>query len=523
MVYVNSSDPSSPVSSAASSPKRKHSHASQRNMAPIDGINEDERVLVANRRRLLAQKDWLELAPTQPLKRKYRSSSEKDRIGRRRKIEKHGSRRNIPAGHRADTPLFDQKLLFQDHMMSGALPPDDFQVKIGTDALATQTQATQPSRRSNTSGKTSMRHPSTEFESLSEEPMLLGENGDSFDRFPLSYETNEPWQPVNHPAQYAREVPNMDMRQHWPGGEVEVDESLDVQPSDGSINFAETRQDTHIQMHDDVMGTGSGDYERAQNLNSPPRGYDYLTGLASHFKNETILWPPLHPGRDGGKAVTVSSENDIEDDEDMWKRFMNVMHHVSSNPSTAAVKSSSNHTTSSESNPRPALVEQLGLHSEDHPSISTPRGVGTQNSMAQDDVRANDADHTTIPTSKLPSPSTSLQQITRLAEQPSTHREKDPQAEEEEALWRQFVCGSQTSSDESSPQQDRTLGNASDVGNALSLVSATSSGIVSGLGTSNQTTNGEDTAIIADSMSMKGSRATTTSPQKSSASSDKLD
>ncbi|KAM3418726.1 hypothetical protein BST61_g4700 [Cercospora zeina] len=66
---------------------------------------------------------------------------------------------------------------FFEPTMSGAIQNHDVQVKIGTDAFASQTQR---SRKSRSPINTSLRHPSTDFGSLPEEPMLMDEEDANF-------------------------------------------------------------------------------------------------------------------------------------------------------------------------------------------------------------------------------------------------------------------------------------------------------------------------------------------------------
>lgn len=53
-------------------------------------MGDEELLLLANRRRLLARPDWLRLEPTKPLRMKFPTSRDHDQIGKRRKISKTG-------------------------------------------------------------------------------------------------------------------------------------------------------------------------------------------------------------------------------------------------------------------------------------------------------------------------------------------------------------------------------------------------------------------------------------------------
>ena len=136
------------------------------------GMDEEERLLLAKRRNLLARTDWLGLNMQRPINISFRSSGDKDRIGKRRKVRSSTSRKGRPAAPRMVTPLFQQPFSPDVGAMGMPLEPEDIRIKIGTDALASQTQ---PSRRSHTPGRTSVRHPSTEFGPLSEETVAVSQ------------------------------------------------------------------------------------------------------------------------------------------------------------------------------------------------------------------------------------------------------------------------------------------------------------------------------------------------------------
>ena len=142
---------------------------------------DEELHLLASRRKLLARNDWLALDHTRPLRIGFPAAVDKDRVGRRRKIKKSSETRMKAARPRLMTPLFEERLEPNAYHMSGALSPEDrghIEVKVGTSAFGTRGR---PSGRSNTSRNASMGAQSTALSHLSEESMLLGADGDSFD------------------------------------------------------------------------------------------------------------------------------------------------------------------------------------------------------------------------------------------------------------------------------------------------------------------------------------------------------
>lgn len=138
---------------------------------PNAAATDHELALVTNRERLLARQDWLGLAPTQPVRFNFPSNAENERIGKRRKVDKpkaHKIQREEPS--LVDVPFVPA--------MSGAIGLDDIQIKVGTDALLSQTQR---SRHSQHSANTSVRPVSTDFGPISEESMLLKADSDGFE------------------------------------------------------------------------------------------------------------------------------------------------------------------------------------------------------------------------------------------------------------------------------------------------------------------------------------------------------
>ncbi|KAF2278829.1 uncharacterized protein EI97DRAFT_440343 [Westerdykella ornata] len=127
------------INGAGPSPPAKDMRPSSPNGTPVDDL--EQRLLEANRRRLLQQRDWAGLGPSRPVKMHFASIREKQRIGKRRKvssrsgirIDTHQLPRSMPHHGRDAYRLID--------MHHGL---DAIKVRIGTEALASQSSA-QPS------------------------------------------------------------------------------------------------------------------------------------------------------------------------------------------------------------------------------------------------------------------------------------------------------------------------------------------------------------------------------------------
>ncbi|TKA39836.1 hypothetical protein B0A49_14044, partial [Cryomyces minteri] len=114
------------------------------------GPPSEEQLLAANRRRLLQGTDWLGLAPSRPLRMHFASSKEKDRIGKRRKIDDRSHPHRAAIDGRMRVPSLEHELDMRGPFMSGALPVEQaIKIRIGDDALASQSQFS--TRRNETS------------------------------------------------------------------------------------------------------------------------------------------------------------------------------------------------------------------------------------------------------------------------------------------------------------------------------------------------------------------------------------
>lgn len=139
-------------------------------------MTDEARRLRASRHHLLSRRDWLGLAAARPLRMKFPKNRDSERVGKRRKVKRPRHHVQVTR-HKPVTPPFQHQQHLFEPMMSGAIQNHDIHIKIGTDAFASQTQR---SRTVHTPVNTSLRHLSTEFGPLSEEPMLMDEEDASF-------------------------------------------------------------------------------------------------------------------------------------------------------------------------------------------------------------------------------------------------------------------------------------------------------------------------------------------------------
>lgn len=495
VIYIGSSEPSSPASSTISQSRGKKRKSPGRSSVQDNAMTEEDRLLLANRRRLLARTDWLGLAATRPVQMKFPSTRDKERIGKRRKVDKSASHKGKPAGQRLVTPLFDERLFPYEPMMSGAILPDDIQVRIGTDALASQTQR---SHRSQTHGKTSMRQPSTEFGPLSEEPMLLGADGDSFEA-------------MQSPSRALRSTELMMLRAVSPlFDDSEVMRHEQHVPGRPEMRPAVGQAGTDQQLHLSEAGEGSGPDVVISDLVSDFEPPQYLSQAL--LKNHTETQASMQEQRENAlsfqpfdanhvnvnKAATVAGSD--ADDDEVWRRLLNIKHHDTSHASMAALKSSSLHLATSDSN-RPPKVDVAGeLMVDTQRTISTPKGAGTQASMIRRPQETASEMHNSVQSESVQSPSASLKQITKLAQQPAPSKQVEEE-DDEHALWRQFVCGSQDDSEDLALLAGIEGERATTARLSPAPAIASSFFDISDLGTSNKATVGGDTLVVTGSTS----------------------
>ena len=439
---------------------------------PIQG----EYLLPDRRQRLLARADWLSLAAARPVRMGLRPQQEQERIGKRRKIERTGARRGQPAGQRRVTPLMEERLESFDYTMSGALPAEEMHFKIGTDALATQSQISFPH---DPYEHGHARHTSTGFCSLSEESMLLGDDGDVFEAGPTSGISPSRKDPsldqVSLAAHAERHVPSEEGYEPdlWHPG------SRHTNLVSGSLPPPPFSRDCSAQSRGDAASA------RSHELPGCSSPQDLGNGVAPDMVPQDILQPnfrcQIDAHDDAERPLTRAPYENFwpnakaSDEDEWWRRLMDIHSHNTADHSMRAVKSSSQHTsTVSESRIRSRMEPVMSDELDHDQSISTPAPPNHKIDVATG----------TLPTA-AGSTSTSLRRISQIAKHVgSTHEE------EGEALWRKFIVGSPESSRSSwSPASPRNSPGELVAETARNLTDELFE--VSGLGTSDAATAGD--------------------------------
>ncbi|KAK5739552.1 hypothetical protein LTR17_005241 [Elasticomyces elasticus] len=440
-----------------------------------------------NRRRLLARSDWLGLDPTRPLHMTYQFAHDRDHIAKRRRVDK-SKHRAKPAQQRVQTPLFDERLMRPDHVMSGALPQQEFRIKIGTDALASQTQLSRPSH---SRPNTSMRQPSTEFGPLSEESMLMGSEADSFEvldvdglqQIPLPdhVEQSRADIPTNLAADFRPPSPQMRSLTEESRKDLDAYTDLDVRYSGVNAVLSPAVAQAAL-LSPEVT-----------HLTAHPIDDDEPTAFTSHRRPASSTGSDYYPPEEA-IATKSDAHSSIEDDS-MWRNILHIKHLTSSHASVAAVKSSSLHNTTSSHEDRSVFRDIVAHEAKHFPLVSTPVGAGTQGAPLTRAATTSQAK-----SSDAQSPSASLAQIARLAEQPAPKDEKREEADQDESIWRTFIVGSDDGSSECSQQHVHTRSHAVVDSMHEHVDVQLSSHATSGLGTSANATQGNTLFVTPTKM-----------------------
>lgn len=481
IISISSGNSSSSALSSSDGRKPQQRPAGDRpSTNPIRPDIDEEQLLVAKRRRLLARKDWLGVSVARPLQMDFPSSRDKDRIGKRRKIEGSG-RRSKAAVKRLLTPPFEERLPQPDALMSGALPAEDepMRVKIGADAFASQTQR---SRHSQALAATSMRPLSTDFGSISEESMLLGADGDDF-------EAN---QDVAGTAIRRLSLPPLSGLQSSGSGMSSINPRSDwpcTSPTQIRYSGIEGPETVHCPYEEFGMLT-----RQMPGRSRSPVGMFEHDDQGPPWRTET--------GADQITAHSQYDEHDPSSGDETWRRLMNIQKYTSSHTSMSAVRSSSLHNTTSASSHRPVLHPHVQGAGAVVGAVSTPRGFGTQGDTYPFTSAGGPFDSSAV----MQSPQESLQQIIHLANlpaalQPTRLRTPDASSGDGEPLWKEFICGTDDESSESS--QDLT---AVQTGDAMNLGHV--AGTIDVPATSPSAEGGpeaSDTAAIGTSLLVAGS------------------
>lgn len=457
-------------------------------------LSDEERLLLARRQRLLERHDWVGLAATRPVHLDFRSEQDKDRVGKRRKISRSTKDAKTTGRQRPLPPLFEQRLPGHDHFMSGVLLGPEIRVKVGTEALASQTQV---SSRSHTPVNTSLRPLSTQQTLLSENSMLLGSEDADFSAAQIAA-------PIDVPLM----VPLND-RGHLTG--VTQDSNTEITARTESPGHPQIIALPHGRLQLGGHPAGTPAYQPSCPIPGKPTptspfiaGDGSLEGFAirQHTRAGSMTSPSRlpHVQEDTGGKPQDRIDDDTDCDGDgVWRRILDIQGPGSSRHSVKALKSSSRHITGSSSSRRPVLDPPALSHIDETDTASTPKGAGTLGTLGM----SQSADE-----SGSASPSTSLAQWQRLADlppQPPVVAEEAANSEDERdnALWRAFIIGRDDGSDSvfrhvyedvprrNEPRLSKQSGDspikASDKDDAVSTLFNTESG----LGSSAQATQGE--------------------------------
>ena len=431
---------------------------------------DEELHLLASCRGLLARNDWLGLDHTKPLRIGFPTAVDKDRVGKRRKIKKSSETRTKAARPRLMTPLFEERLEPNAYHMSGALPPehdDHIEVRVGTSAFETQSR---PSRRSDTSRNVSLGAHSTALSHLSEESMLLGADGDSFDADQV--EVPAYTRDLHEAHEVLARSGSFDSRQY----ELEEVDRYSSRAREYSLvlDGGPELQQYRAEINDGDSSSISSPHHVAEpaigkpsiDNSAAPESEFCTTGDPQQANDFETMNRDVLVGLTGMAAPAKQNPLDAElDAEQEWRHLMGIVTQSESLTSRKALDSSSEHITTSES------MHRVTLGDFQH-------GAGISNVIA---------DPKQPPSSLNQAHPAQAPDILVVGTQPPLHVPEDAEDNtDNEALWREFIIGSQDSEsgDElhSAWQRSREkMRQSSEQPQSLQ---------VSGLGTSDQATRG---------------------------------
>ena len=213
-----------------------------------------------------------------------------------------------------------------------------------------------------------------------------------------------------------------------------------------------------------------------------------LSGELSKAKGGDVSQPEK---RSGPAPQTNVVAADIERDDKVWRDLMNITQQSSSHTSVAALKSSSLRITTSENSHHHLLGITSGMSHESHPSVSTPKGAGTQASMLRHPDSAEVINESPRTTAHPHSPSASLRQIIDLAERPPPPAPHVEEEADDNVLWKQFIIGSQDSFEDPLQSHDHKPLPVQDHESSIATNARSSLFAISGLETSDKSTIGE--------------------------------
>ncbi|KAI6851047.1 hypothetical protein KC327_g2097 [Hortaea werneckii] len=463
----------SAIDGPSSLPQETHvagTHSSHRSVAIS---SEEEQLLNSKRHELLARSDWLGLAIVRPLQFEYSPTIEKDRIGKRRKIDKP-AQRSKPAVRRLLTPLFQEAPAPQGAAMRATLPIDDMRIRIGTDAFESQTQR---SRKSRKYAATSMRHSSVEFGPISEESMLLGDNYEGF----LPPIPSAAASVMLHESPIASHATTAEWTQ-WHS-------NIDAR--------SKLNDRTGIEQVDEWVARLSS----APRESLPPTQDD---GAVKPFEDSALARTASQPSMEGPTLNVGDLEDsscrksDSESSGALMRQLLEIRKFTSSNASMSAVRSSSQHIQTSELSHRPFPDPQVSPPGESAIFLSTPHGVGTQDP----DYTWHESREHVEGSSAAPSPSDwhSGRDVAQVPGQADIAEAVDMRGSEDrhKDCWRDFIIGSVDGSSQSSDQPCELEDDELDGLQHSNEVFATSSLPVSGLGSSDMAIGGSSLAAKRD-------------------------
>ncbi|KAF2483992.1 hypothetical protein BDY17DRAFT_294748 [Neohortaea acidophila] len=242
----------------------------------------------------------------------------------------------------------------------------------------------------------------------------------------------------------------------------------------------------------------SNKYQADVQLSEPPDQLRItLVRTAANAEDDKLLFTA---------ASEAQSEDSQSDDEELWREILKIKHPPSSHHSLRALHSASAHIATSDSHiDHPELQHFIRALNGGDNSVGGVVRPDDQPSMT--DRQHDEGLKEGIPKAPSPmqSPSTSFHQIETLARHKTIEERRINDDADDEALWRQFIVGTQSSSISSEHGIDDARTNASTTGHGT-ITAAPSLFNISGLGTSDEANPGNSQWVDSSVQSAGPSR-----------------
>ncbi|KAK4964460.1 hypothetical protein LTR28_003722 [Elasticomyces elasticus] len=424
----------------------------------------------ANRRRLLERSDWLGLAPSRPVHMNFASLEDKERIGKRRKIERRLRPQHTQERRQLHDSFPANEKIACGPFMSGALPAEeDIRIHVGLDALVSQTQLS--TTRSLPPNPTMLRCASSDSMLIEADvelreilqpavfnAILTGNDNEDEETETKEREQqlrSEPYsnRPMIHMMgdfeQAVHSMPNQ-AAEHMTvyGNRLRTNSLYSGAAHVEDVGYSALRRHETAREDGRLVFCSTSDGELVSRSDHADATYSGHTPKNGSGSMSTKGFGPAGNRPLEEQAATYTDE-DLDQD---WRQWINISRDGSSQATNPMSKSSDATIEAPETTAVPEPAHEHSPITSNERTFSTPQGAGTQQTTTYyggDTLWGNIGEQSEV-CSKI-SPSASYKQILVLSQQPATRAAENT---DEDALWKQFVFGGMGSARSVSPESE---------------------------------------------------------------------